>query len=91
MLGRRRPDGGKRLGEEGVLLGRPHRDPQRARCAERAHRPHDRALAQERVEKRGSVVADLDEEEVRDRRPGRLEPVLPQRPLELASVRATTT
>ena len=49
---------------------------------ERAHRPHDRALAEQRVEERGSVVADLDEEEVRDRRPGRLEPVLAERPLE---------
>ena len=46
-------------------------------------RAHDDPSSEQRVVRRGGI-ADVDEEEVRDRRPGRLEPVLAEHILEQA-------
>src|SRR5689334_20191085 len=56
----------ERLAEELVLLGRSDRHADRPRSAEACGRPHDHALAQELLEERARVVADLGEQEVRD-------------------------
>ena len=66
----------ERLAEELVLLGRPNRDADRSRRAEAAGRPHDHALASSASNSGRGIVPDLGEEEVRHRRPGRVEAVL---------------
>src|SRR5918994_50401 len=74
--------GRERVGEERVLVRGADRDPQSARGAEGGHRPHDRTLAQQRLEERLCVLPDLDEEEVGDRGARRLQPMVAQRPLQ---------
>ena len=64
-------DGRELLAEEGDLLGRPGRDAQGRRGAERAHRPDDHAAAQKRVVPRLRVLADVDEEEIANSRADR--------------------
>ena len=51
-----------------MLLRRADGDADGARRAEAVRRPDDHALMEELLEKRARVVADLHEEEVRDRR-----------------------
>src|SRR5439155_19006594 len=72
----------QRLAEELVLLRRADRHADRACCAEPARRADDHSLAEELLEERARVLADLGEQEVRDRA-GRIEAVLPQDALEL--------
>ena len=57
----------ERLAEELVLLGRADRHADRARCAEASGRADDHAFAQELLEERPRVLADLGEQEVRRR------------------------
>ena len=64
--------------EERVLLGRPDGDANRLRRAEARERPDDHALAQQPVEER-RAAADVGEEEVPQRRAGRLEAVASER------------
>ena len=70
----------ERLAEEGVLLGRSDRDPNRAR-ARRTRRSAERSrLPQQLLEERPGVLADLGEDEVRDRRADRVEARAPAAP-----------
>src|SRR5207237_3734849 len=66
------------LGEEAVLILGADGHPDRARRAEPVRRPDDHSFAQQPLEERPRVLADLREEEVADCRPGRFEPVLAQ-------------
>ena len=61
--------------EDFVLLGRAHADADRLRRAEAVERPDDDAFALQLLEERPSP-ADVDEEEVAERRPYGLEAVL---------------
>src|SRR5215212_687083 len=70
----RRADAGQRSCEERVLVRGPDGDANRVRGAEAGQRPHDHALAQERVEETLSVVSDLGVEKVPD---GRRHDVVP--------------
>ena len=72
----------QRIRKDRVLVRRPDGDANRLRSAEGVQRPDDDALAQELLEQR-PPAADVDEEEVAERRAGRLEPVLAQGGLEL--------
>src|SRR3954451_16121694 len=53
----------ERVREERVLVRRAYRDADRVRRAEAGERTHDHPLAQQRVEERLRVVADLDVDE----------------------------
>src|SRR4051812_14699494 len=71
-------DGGARAcergGEEVVLLRRPDGHPDRLRRTEPSERAHNYAFAEQRVEQRRDVLPSLGVDEVRDRRPGDVEP-----------------
>src|SRR5207342_2737211 len=79
--------------EEPVFLRRPGGDADGGRRAEAVQRADDHALPEQRLEQRAGVVADVDVEEVRDRRPGGLETMVAEDPAELGhrlGVDATT-
>src|SRR5918995_1712666 len=72
----------ERFAEEGVLLGSANRDADSAGRTEAGRRPHDHAFLEQLLEEQPRVLPDLSEDEVRNRRAHRLEPVLPQRVLD---------
>src|SRR6266511_3011542 len=65
---RRRPKPCERFRQECVLVRHTHSDADRVRRAEARERPHDHSLAQQCVEERLRVVADLEVQEVAYRR-----------------------
>ena len=68
-----------------MLLGCPDRHPDRLGRAEPVRGANDRALAQEPLLEGPRILAELDEDEVRDRARNRVEAVLAEHPLELTS------
>src|SRR5262245_12374146 len=71
-VGKKQLEGGC---EELVLLRGADRDPDRGRRAEGVQRAHDHARAQQPLEQRSGVLADVHVEEVPDGARRRLEPV----------------
>src|SRR5262249_44104038 len=80
-------DAVERVGEDRVLLGGPDAHADGARGAEPARRAHDHALAEQRLEERPRVGADLGEDEVADGRADRLEALRAERLLDRRTVR----
>src|SRR5439155_7907024 len=86
-FGGHRLDPVERVGEKGVLLGGADRHTDRRRAAKAVCGADDHTLAQQLLEQRPRVLAQVAVEEVRHGRPRGLEPVLAQDSLDLHALR----